>query len=160
MAVWTDLAKNSAQLRLEAEAQHAVGFVQHEVSDASQGQRLPLQQIQQPTAGGNHNLASGGQRLLLRVALHAAQGGHHAHLGAARETGAFGVDLVGQLASRRKDQSYGTFAFANWRLVSDVHKHGKNESERFAWKRRGKKVKNLHEAQARAKSNQFALLLH
>ena len=85
----------------EAQVEHLVGFIQHQLAGLAQIHRAPIHQVDQPARRGNKDVGAAGKKVDLLADGLAADNGVDAQLGACGQaTQAFG-NLVHQFAGGR-----------------------------------------------------------
>ncbi len=104
LARLADKARNLAQCMDEAEIEHLVGFVEHEVLCRIEPESLALDEIEQTARRCHDDVAAMSQRLDLRSNGHAAHDGIDLDGRTLGEGAQIDSDLVHQFAGRREDQ--------------------------------------------------------
>ncbi len=96
-----------AQVMHEAEVEHLVGFVEHEVAHGGQADGAAGDEIEQAAGGGDQDVGALFKLQLLLVDRHAADDDVDAQMRLAQEVLQVLGDLVHQFAGRRQDQRTG-----------------------------------------------------
>ena len=96
--------RDLAQRMNEAEVEHLVGLVEHQMAGVAQVDRAAIHQVDQSARGGDENVVAAMHHGDLTVDRLAADNGRDVHLGALNEPREVIGDLVHQLAGRREDQ--------------------------------------------------------
>uniref|UniRef100_A0A8W7PAS2 Uncharacterized protein n=1 Tax=Anopheles coluzzii TaxID=1518534 RepID=A0A8W7PAS2_ANOCL len=100
LTIRPDVIEDLADLRLEAHVQHAIGLVQHQVRYPLQGRGAGLEEIDQPTGRGDHDLDAAAQVRRLRSLARATEQARVANVRRRAELGRDLLDLLRQLAGR------------------------------------------------------------
>ncbi len=98
------VGQDALQVRQEADVEHAVGLVEHDVLDLVQHAVLRLDVVEQAAGRGDQHLDAAAQLLGLRLDVDPAEDHDRAQQGVARVALDVVGDLVGQLARRRDHQ--------------------------------------------------------
>jgi hypothetical protein len=121
LSVRTNLRNDFANLRLETHVQHAVSFVEDEVSDTAEVGPASFQHIDQTTRGCNADFDTAAQITDLRALGNTTIDASVANAGRLSELANLGLDLNSKLTSRSEDEDNGTIARSEERLSVDVN---------------------------------------
>uniref|UniRef100_A0A182VNE2 Uncharacterized protein n=1 Tax=Anopheles merus TaxID=30066 RepID=A0A182VNE2_ANOME len=132
LTIRPDVVEDLADLRLEAHVQHAIGLVQHQVRYPLQGRGAGLEEIDQPTGRGDHDLDAAAQIRRLRSLARATEQARVANVRRRAELGRDLLDLLRQLAGRGQHEHQRTAHGRVRLLVINVHDRGQHVGERFA----------------------------
>mmetsp|Transcript_76982 Transcript_76982/g.186254 ORF Transcript_76982/g.186254 Transcript_76982/m.186254 type:complete len:393 (+) Transcript_76982:1144-2322(+) len=137
LAIGADLPNNLAELGLETHVEHPVGFVKHQVGHAAQVRLAALQEVNKATRRRNADLHTALQVTDLATLRGSAE--YAGVLDARRRAKALRLllDLLGQLAGRRKDQHDRAVTGAEVLLRVNVHDRREQERQRLAGSRLG-----------------------
>ncbi len=114
----------------KAHVEHAVGFVEnHDLARRRAKPACASRKSTQPAGCRNDNLRAAANRLQLRVFTHAADDWHGANAGAFRYCGKGFVNLDGEFARRRQNQS---LRLGDERSPSERFDDGKRERQSFS----------------------------
>ena len=112
----------------ETHVQHAVGFIQHQHADGPQVDELAVEEIDQPSGGGDDHLSALADGLQLGSFVESADYDGGAKAGSYRHLGEGLVDLNGQLARGAQHQAADA---AGRGLFAQQLNQGQNEGEGF-----------------------------
>ena len=132
LALLRDQARDFAQRVDEADVEHLVGLVEHEVFGFRQDQRAAFQQVQKAARSRDENINAFRELLGLHIDRGPANNAEDAHGRADRESGEVVVDLGGQFAGRREDQRAHGFGRGAFAVGEDLGDHRQAEGRRFA----------------------------
>ena len=119
LTVWSDLANNLSDLRLETHVQHSVGFVHNEVGDTSQVGLVLLKHVDKTTRSGDHNLDTALKVTDLRTLWRATINGSVSDARVGTKLGAFGLDLNSELSCGGEDEDDRAVSRSEERLPAD-----------------------------------------
>ena len=138
------LLDDSSDLRLEAHVEHAIGFIEAEISAVIESDLSAIKEVGQSTWSSNKQVASSVEIAHLRADVSTAVDDARAHVRSVGEFSGLFVNLRSQFSSRRKDErervdlSAAAVAAAvlvaalAWSAVEDGGKHWKKKSGCFA----------------------------
>lgn len=112
--------------------QLTISFVQHQIRAALQVRRLLREKVDESSRGGDDDLASALQVVLLRTFRCAAEHASVANSNSFAELRGNRLDLLRKLARGSQNECDGSVAALKLLLVGDVHESGQDVSEGFA----------------------------
>uniref|UniRef100_A0A182TCZ2 Uncharacterized protein n=1 Tax=Anopheles melas TaxID=34690 RepID=A0A182TCZ2_9DIPT len=130
LTIRPDVIEDLADLRLEAHVQHAIGLVQHQVRYPLQGRGAGLEEIDQPTGRGDHDLDAAAQIRRLGSLARTTEQARVANVRRRAELGRDLLDLLRQLAGRGQHEHQRSAHGRVRLLVIDVHDSGQHAAER------------------------------
>ena len=133
LSVFGQSRKNPFDVGQKTHVEHVIGFIEDEGLDFGKIQLSLLQQIEHPPRATNHDLRTPTKRSNLRTGRDPAEDGDSLDLGELREQFYFGIDLDGQLTSRRQNE--GERAFPG--LLDQSLQNGQREGGRLSGSRLG-----------------------